>query len=376
MSAEHLLVTGCYRSGTTLLEKLLHQVDGWSVASQPAPSLYFQAKQRFLDGRGLDRRYPLGHLFGESDYRPADLAEALAGQQWDDTHLDRLFADLAAYQDGLWTPQTLTLRDEVGPGSFLEVQERIHLLLARRFGFDAPEVVGGKEILCEEFAPFLLDHGHRVVVIIRDPRDMIASLDFRERDNLTGDHRPMLHSLRTWRKSVAFAVALRDHPGFVAVRMEDLVADTDAVVSSIVQRDVAVGEGPITGQNGTAWRGNSSFADVGGVDPGVVGRHHDLLPPDVVSYVEALTRPEMVLMGYEPSSDAVPTHDLLARFDEPFPVHEKFSHDYAKDPARTRDEVRRWELVTGVASAGEVEARRLFIFPELLQQLSDPIGAA
>jgi hypothetical protein len=61
--AAELLVTGCYRSGTTLLEKLLHAHPASCVASQPFPVLYAYVKNLFDVSRGLLRRYPLGHRF-------------------------------------------------------------------------------------------------------------------------------------------------------------------------------------------------------------------------------------------------------------------------------------------------------------------------
>ena len=68
MAPAYLLVTGCYRSGTTLLEKLLHAQPSACIASQAFPVLFFMAKEAFLSSRGIDRRYPLDHLFLEDAY--------------------------------------------------------------------------------------------------------------------------------------------------------------------------------------------------------------------------------------------------------------------------------------------------------------------
>ena len=53
-----LLVTGCYRSGTTIVEKVLHSHPKINIASQPFPVLYIQAKEIFLDRMGIRYRYP------------------------------------------------------------------------------------------------------------------------------------------------------------------------------------------------------------------------------------------------------------------------------------------------------------------------------
>ena len=65
-----LLVTGFLRSGTTLLDKLLHSHRSICLASQPFPSLYLYLKELFLKELGLERRYPLGHGFLEDGYEP------------------------------------------------------------------------------------------------------------------------------------------------------------------------------------------------------------------------------------------------------------------------------------------------------------------
>ena len=235
MPAE-LLVTGCYRSGTTLLEKLLHSQPDAGVASQPFPALYSFVKELFDAERGLERRYPLGHRFLEDRYADRDFAEFLDRRSLGVSELDRVFELLAADQRGLWTPGILGTRAAIRPGVFLDVYRQLlnaaNGLLAR----SAARIIGSKEILVEEYVPYLLANGIYVVIIVRDPRDMIASLDFSERDNATGMDRPVLYSVRVWRKSVATALAFDGHPRFHFLRYEDLVADPQAAMSRLRER--------------------------------------------------------------------------------------------------------------------------------------------
>lgn len=376
MSPDHLFVTGCYRSGTTLVEKLLHQHPQVSVASQPAPVLYFLAKERFLSEQGLDRRYPLDHLYNERDYNVESFNRYLATLTLGDPDLDELLTRLREYSTGLWTPQILDLRDRLQPGLFLDVQRQIHELIAERLGKRNCRVVGSKEILCDEFAPHLLAEGHRVIVVIRDPRDMIASLDYRHRDNLTGDHRPILYSLRLWRKSVAFALALRDHPRFAWVRFEDLIGESEATLTRLVGF-LRLGSFPledvlrrgIRTQTGDPWRGNSSFEDSEGISPAAVGRFPDVVPPHVVEYIEALTQPEMRLLGYEAVTEGHVHDQLLQSFREPFSLHERFDEGYATDARRVDDELRRLQLLRQPDSADPADVEALFIFGQAFRQL-------
>lgn len=372
-----LLVTGCYRSGTTLLEKLLHQHPSVCVASQPYPSLWFLVKQAFLDRLGLRRRYPLDHGFGERGWGPEALELFLRGHRLGAAALAQLFEFLADYEEGLWTPEVLELREQVAPGLWLDVARQLNRRLALRLGRPAARWVGSKEILCEEFTPFLLGQGHRVVVILRDPRAVITSLDYARRDNATGAHRPVLYSLRVWRKSVAYALAWESHPGFRWVRYEDLVARPEELLSELLGW---LGLGPLPpdalraglrDQRGAPWRGNSSFVDHAGVASTAASRYESLLPPRVQEYVEALCEPEMRLLGYPLATGVHVQRQRLLDFQEPSsPPHARFTASYAAHVPRVDAELQRlrW-LRRDAPSLAEAEARRWFIEPGAYRRL-------
>lgn len=376
MSPNHLFITGCYRSGTTLLEKLLHQHPEVSVASQPAPVLYFLAKERFLGEKGLVRRYPIDHMFGETDYTVDDFSGYLEDLRLSDEDLDELFARLANYRIGHWTPEILEHRPLMRPARFVDVQEQILAVAAHQFGRTEARVVGGKEILCEEFVPHLIAHGHRAIVIVRDPRDVIASLDYAIRDNLTGDHRPTLYSIRLWRKSVAFAIAIRSDPRFCLIQFEDLVREPALTLNQVTDF-LEVEPYPfdevrrvgIQSQTGDRWIGNSSFQDVDLISTSTVGRFRAMLPLPVTEYVEALVRPELEVLGYEPVTDQHLDLTLLAGFEEASATHERFEDDYAVHPQRVAQELRRMDLLEQPRPLSHDEIASTFIFDRAYEQL-------
>jgi len=364
-----VLITGCYRSGTTLAEKLVNSHPQAVVGSQPFPVLYFAAKQEFLEERGVEYRYPLGHLFGETQYSPADLADFLENHVFGQEFVENLFNALESYTEGLWTPEILAFRRRLQPGTFLDLFSQLLGFVAEVFPKDTAAMIGAKEVLVEEIAEFLGQRGVRIVYVIRDPRDMISSLNFRARDNLTGENRPVLFSIRAWRKSVALAFQAHALGYGAVVRYEDLALDpveTMAEVTDFLGLPPLPGatfQRPILDQRGKSWGGNSSFEDKQGVSAGSIGTFRKRVPESVIRYVESCCFPEMRLLGYEPELIEAFDTRALQSFRSPFSsIHKKFPQDYSSDPARITQEIRRYELITGADEIRAVEdVRRWFL---------------
>lgn len=337
-----LLVTGCFRSGTTLTEKLLHQHPEVCVASQPLPILYYLAKQAFLDARGLARRYPLDHLFGERGWRPGDFEAFLDAHVLSEADLGAFWDRLTDWEEAHWTREVLSLRGTIAPGPFPRVYEQLLAATADLLG--GGRVIGSKEVLVEEYLPWVLERGWGIVSL-RDPRDLITSQDFNERHNTTGAKRPLLHSLRQWRKSVAFARRLEHHPRFAWHRYEDLVTEPAPILarwSTLLDVAPFVLPHELRGQDGQPWSSNSSFAPTTGLSSGSVGRFRDRLPRATLRYIEAVCGPEMDALGYPRETDAVPSEVELSAYREPHAaLHRAFPPDYSTDAARIAAEASR-----------------------------------
>jgi hypothetical protein len=371
-----LHVTGCYRSGTTLLEKLLHAHPEVTLASQPCPILYFSAKSAFLSTFGYRQRYPLDTLLGDQAERLDEFHRYLDGHTFDQQAVYELFDSLRSYRRGLWTPEILDAKFRVQPGTFLEVLRQINGEIRTLFGSERSRIVGGKEVLTEEFVPYLVERGHNVVLSVRDPRDMICSLNFGPRDNLTGENRPVLYSLRVWRKSVAVALAYEHHPNFEWVRYEDLarsplpVLDRLAAFLGVEPFPDDLFENGIRDQYGKLWMGNSSFSDKRGISTGSIGRYRTQLPDSVRAYVESCCLPEMMRLGYPGVSAESFDGDAIQGYSDPFAdIHTSFPPDYSAEPGRVSDELIRWKMLTAAEEPAPVEIKRRFIFPEAFTAL-------
>jgi sulfotransferase family protein len=348
-----LFVTGMQRSGTTLIEKLLGNHPELSVLSQPFPLLYVEAKRAFLCEMGEpDSPYPLGHLFLETRYGPEGFAAFLDRHRITSDQLRELFARMSSYSGQYTRFSTGQLEAACGQlpagDGFFDTVSGLYRSLAQPSG---ARLYGGKETLCEEFLPYLLGHGGRCVVILRDPRDVLASLNHGRGPEYGGQIKPTLFNLRNWRKSVAFALHLEGHPGFQWLRYEDLVTDPLAALQRIAE---AFGLAPVSAElvsgelrdpSGQVWSGNSSHEAYRRVSPSSVGIYRRLLSPEVSSFVEAACLPELRLLGYDASLDAADAPPILHGFEEPYETRREGMDQDVAGPASATREVRRLELL-------------------------------
>jgi len=370
----YCFITGFLRSGTTLVEKLVHALPGACIGPQPFPFLYHDAKRAFLRGRGIDgERYPLGHLFGEDRYRPGDFEAFLARHRVTREDLKASFAAMRNYS-GWKLPAMASHAGRVGEGSLVEVYRALCDGLPGLLGREGSDLLGAKEVFCEEFAPYFLAREVSVVLVLRDVRDVIASLKF-GRGTAYGDRGlPLLHIVRQWRKSVAFALALSGARGFHLVRYEALVAsartELDRLARHLGCAPAAAGAiDDLRDQDGRAWEGNSSFAPVRGVSASPVGRYADKLPGSWVAAVESLCGAEMAVLELAPSSGFRSREADVAQTMERAARESDLAGAGASLEAEIVAERRRASLLES-GRADEAEQSRWFIFPRAYRRLA------
>lgn len=324
----HLLVSGTYRSGTTFVERLIDNLSDGFCAAQPFPYLYLSAKRRFLSEQGVRiPQYPIGTGFHDPVHLPNEMAASLGSAVFDPAVIAETFRSMQGYS-GAQTPELAEVVEHIGGGTLGEVVRSMHTLLAERHRASA-RVLASKEVLLEEFIPTCAEAGIRVLLVVRDPRAVVASTFGPAANAWTGTPRPLLYTIRLWRKSVAYALKFEDT--VACVRLEDLAEDPartlrDRLRTLDIETDGAVAD-PLLDARGRAWAHNTSYPD----------STHTGLSDRQLAYVEALTGPEMLALGYAPAYEADPDGDALERFravDDPGREHPAFDTDYSIDPAQ------------------------------------------
>ncbi len=374
--AKNLLVTGAYRSGTTLLDKLLNSHSQVNVASQILQIFLFEVKGKFLESRSIERRYPIDSLFLEKEYTLDDFFQYLSGLVLTEAEVSTIFNKEKSYS-GILNPDIIEYflsKNLLRGGSFYEILHQIFISVASYFG-DKPALwVGTKEVFSMEFVPFLLDNGISVIQINRDPRDQEASTLL---GDAIGSPPPLLYNARMWRKHIALYSKFQSNPNFLSIKYENLTAaphDTLGEITSFLGVEPFENDafsGGIRDQNGKKWSGNSSHSNYSSISASSVGKFKELLPPESIRYIEAVCYPEMKLMEYEfvqrPINsrlvDMDGIHGLLMEHGK----KEGFDPDYSFNSNRKAEEVERLEKLGKDLDAAE--KRLWFIFPEAYEAL-------
>ncbi|PHS22056.1 MAG: hypothetical protein COA85_12055 [Robiginitomaculum sp.] len=348
MSAPLIFVTGAPRSGTTLVDKMLWSLPAVDCFSQPLPLLLTQIKCAFLEGRNAPQSamaHPLNDQQFENAYLETAFCDFLQGKRLSAKTIEAAIDAMADYSGQYFKPDD--------PQSVLADWTGNDLASFARHYFDRfaqkPRVqrqaIAWKETGAEEFLPYFLSQGIKAILILRDPRDIAASLYYGRADTHAGQPRPLLFTARQWRKSAAFFDHFSNDDNVLCVRYEDLVAAPDTHRQNWqawLGLDGINGGVSLQSQNGKSWSGNSSFEPFDGISMKAVGRHRAVLDDDERSFIEALCYGEMRMTGYTPdiSADAVldrlqngPASDYLER--------ESLTH-YAYDETRKGEESARW----------------------------------
>lgn len=356
-----LFVTGPARSGTTLLARMLGAHPQIDLAVDPYLPLFRSLRDAILRERGLpvDPAAPLqDYYFDEGALAALDaVQEADLDLPLDPAELPAL-RERVAVRAAHESPALAARGSELAGSSYREL-----------FG-GALRLIGGaayagwKEVWTVEFlAPLARTYPDaRFVVVLRDPRAMLASLaaiGAREPDQAA--HAPSY--LRHWRKHVALLERYRHDPQLAGrtclVLYEQLVAEPERHATELCAflglpyepRMLALG----------GWTGNAaSRRPLNGVS--AERSAAPALPAGALQLVGLACDPELGLLGYEqegPARDAV-----LPYLVEAARGVYSWRSDLAEPERDLELELRRRALHGGAPPADPTELRRHFLTEE------------
>jgi hypothetical protein len=290
-------ISGYLRSGTTLLEKLLCNHPSLSVLSQPLPELFIDAKKRFLVTKDIDDYFVLSNYVQEYRYTYSEFLNYLGINTYK-------INDVGGVVGKGYSGQLCKVSLPVFEGELSLAAIYKSVVKTNRHNRNAT-FFGSKEVLCEEYIQYFLNNNIKVIQIVRDPKDVIASAKKGKGTEYIGKVKPTLFELRNWRKSAQVAIQLAEHKNFLAIRYEDLVSDPVIVLKNVTEflgcslfSDDAFING-IMDQQGNVWSSNSSFSVGSGISTSAIGRHKALLSGELQLYIDTICYPELSILGYE-----------------------------------------------------------------------------
>ncbi len=140
--------------------------------------------------------------------------------------------------------------------------------------------------------------GARMLVMRRDPRDVIASA-LKQKPSRT-----IFQMALTGRLAHRIVTEHEQDPRFLVIAYEELVRDPSRVMQTVC-RFLDVPYDPVVATPtvlGAAYSGNSRFdADLNGVSEEAMGRYHDVLSRSQLEKTEALLAPVLSAGGYAPT---------------------------------------------------------------------------
>lgn len=374
---QYIFITGTYRSGTTLADKLLSSHPNGFVASQPFPFLYYDLMKLYNVEAGLSNfPYPIHPAF-VSDFNPGVFQEFLDGRDISNSFISKSLSGMRGYS-GCGTPEIFDLAENMTGGQFLKVYRELCHLLAKTMHQGAPGFIGAKEIIGEDFMPVLLRAGIKVLLLVRDPRDIILSANFSAgKHAYMGNIRPILYTLQMWRKSVSYAIEYGESPDLLILRYEDLVKhpfeklDEIADFMDVDHFDREHFRQGIYDQYGKLWKGNSSFTNFQFIDASSSGRYKTELTQGVIDYINSVCSPELKFLGYRDT--AAFNQEVISGFREPdYPVHKLFDADYSSSAWSVKKEIMRHKLLVE-DSPDPDEVLKYFLFKNAYVKLKSQL---
>lgn len=307
-------LTGMARSGTTLVEKLLCNHQELSILSQPFPYLFIELKKLFLRAKGINEYYVLNETIN-SGYELKEFNSFLKSFQITKENAETIFNAMTNYSGQLSKSNpALNFKSK----NFIELfNTLVKDLSCNNNAF----LFGSKEILCEEFLPCMTKNNIKVIIIVRDPRDVLSSANYPLKEKYLGVKKPTLFLLKTWRKSVDFIKYLNKSKNFHFLKYEDLVQNpynelkkiTDLLnVDSFENNYFDKG---IFDQNKQLWKGNSSSdTNRSFISLDSVGAFKNTLSKEEIAYTEAICKREMLWLGYDFQVEELNATDAITSF--------------------------------------------------------------
>lgn len=306
-----VFITGMFRSGTTLIARMLHAHPQIAFASDPYARLFKafrnSAVQSVLGAGQIDPAAPL-----DDYYFYPEKQRVMAAVQQTSFDLPAGALDLADLRGQIaqasqpYSPQIAPFLADLRGETFSQLFSSGLAIIERAYGDAQTAYLGLKEVWAGEFAPHLLDAfpQAKVIHVLRDPRAVSAS------KNVKNAKYPWLFLARQWRKLATLAWAHDQssfpyHDRVLVVRFEALVADPTPQAQRLCDflglpfHENLTDPTTFTAGDGTPWAQNSShYSGQQQFNTGSLDKWQETLTLAQIQFIESLCFAEMRVFDY------------------------------------------------------------------------------
>jgi hypothetical protein len=353
METTHFLVTGMFRSGTTLVARVLNANRNIICASDPFAPIFKAYRNSF--GRSIQPDFDIDAPLHDYyfDVFQNGLFHAMQTANFD-VSVDAATIDSLIYKvkqhSEAYSPLIHNHLHLLKGKNFSEVFRSGLRVIEKAYPKERHKALGFKEVWVGEFAPHFLKiaEGAKVIHVVRDPRAVVSS------NFVSGARYPLLFLARQWRKlaTLAWSSAAKSD-NVKIIKFEDLIYSPQKTAMEICgflgvdfdEQMTSVGE--LKDGANEPWYQNSSYKDIDSevqssspaeLNLKAVERWRSALPTEFVRLVEKLCYFEMLLFGYDFDSNFLEKHTLdeglLFQDDQQFLsdwIKPYSSYDYCKE---------------------------------------------
>ena len=306
-----LHVTGMFRSGTTLVARMLNAHPKIILASDPL----FEFFKTFRNEIFLQNNIKINDLD-----RPLDsnfkLQNRIKNEKFEKINfdVDIKFTDLNELTEKIknrsqpYSPIYSSLLKPFSGKNFRLILESALKTIEKSYHKDNSKVLGFKTVWTEQFASTILNEfngSSKVIFIIRDPRAVVAS-NFVKTDR----RYPLEFLIRQWRKSVCYAILYSKiikkfkHNSLI-IKYEDLVSRPDQITRKItdflgVEYDnILMDPSKYKNGNNEPWQQNTSYSHAKNqFNTKSIDKWKDVLDKEIIKFIEFSCYPEIRYLKY------------------------------------------------------------------------------
>jgi hypothetical protein len=309
----NFLITGMFRSGTTMLARMMHSNPNVVCASDPfAPIFksYRNVVAKTIEDK-FDENSPLNdyyfdkmqnNIFREiqkKDFNiavPKDELSALRG---------RIREHCKPY-----SPKIIPNLHMLKGSTYVELLDSAVEIIRKSYKKTGENLIGYKEVWVDEMSMHFIKmkKGNKVIHLVRDPRSIVAS------NFSSGATYPLLFLIRQWRKLASIAwMNEKNNKNIIFIKFEDLILNPKEVAMRIceflnIEYHVnMIDPNRYKDGNDDFWVQNSSHDDnnLKGVrqkfNKQSLDKWKSVLSDEVISLIEIFCSYEMKLFGYHNS---------------------------------------------------------------------------